>query len=579
MRKRTGIILAGVVLLLIIVTGVYAGIGLYYQTHFFEYTTINGIDVSDLTAEEAESLIRTEAEDYTLTVRTKEGTEEQIRGDAIGYRFVSKGEVQGFLDGQAYLAWLPKYFGGPNLYTMTASVTYDETLLTEAAAGLACMQADQVTPPADAHLEQQNGQYVIVPEVEGNQLDGAKVEQTLRTAVEAGETQVDLQEKNCYLLPQVRAEDGELKAEAAVRNKYSSLTVTYNLGGGVQEILDAATIAAWFSLDENKQPVFDRSAVGAWVNQLADNYDTIGKSEPFVTSNGETVYVEARTYGWQMDRESETEALYQMLCAGESGERSPVWYEGAASRGQNDIGNTYVEIDYTNQRLWYYKDGVLLVETPVVTGNVSAGHASPEGIFCLVGKSEDETLKGEGYSTPVEYWMPFYGGVGIHDADTWRDTYGGDIYQWGGSHGCINTPTAQVAVIYQNIEIGTPIVCYSSGINYGYQQVSGGGAANGGSGAAGNGAANGGDGSGAAGNGAANGGDGSGAAGNGAVNSGGSGDIVILDGGSDNGGNGGNGAGGTSGGVTQGVTDNGVPYTGEDLQDVEILGESTFDIP
>ena len=214
-----------------------------------------------------------------------------------------------------------------------------------------------------------------------------------------------------------------------------------------------------------------------------------------------------------------------------------------------------MEIDYTNQRLWYYKDGALLVETPVVTGNVSAGHASPEGIFCLVGKSEDETLKGEGYSTPVGYWMPFYGGVGIHDADTWRDTYGGDIYQWGGSHGCINTPTAQVAVIYQNIEIGTPIVCYSSGINYGYQQVSGGGAANGGSGAAGNGAANGGDGD------------------------GGLGDIVILDGGSDNGGNGGNGAGGTSGGVTQGVTDNGVPYTGEDLQDVEILGESTFDIP
>ena len=75
--------------------------------------------------------------------------------------------------------------------------------------------------------------------------------------------------------------------------------------------------------------------------------------------------MEAVTYGWQMDRESETEALYQLLMAGESAERSPVYLEGAVTRGENDIGDTYVEIDYTNQRMWYNKDGSLLVETAV----------------------------------------------------------------------------------------------------------------------------------------------------------------------------------------------------------------------
>ena len=68
--------------------------------------------------------------------------------------------------------------------------------------------------------------------------------------------------------------------------------------------------------------------------------------------------------------------------------------------------------------------------------------------------------------------MPFYGGVGIHDADSWRSVYGGTIYQYGGSHGCINTPSAQAAVIYENIDVGTPVVCYSSGINYGYGEYS-----------------------------------------------------------------------------------------------------------
>ena len=310
-------------------------------------------------------------------------------------------------------------------------------------------------------------------------------------------------------------------------NKYSSVTVTYDMGGGVTEVLDAATTAGWFSLDADGQPVIDRSAVSAWVNALADRYDTIGKSEPFVTSRGETVYVTAQTYGWQMDRESETEALYNQLMLGESATRTPIWYESAGARGDNDLGNTYVEIDYTNQRLWFYKDGALLVETAVVTGNVSAGNASPEGIFCLVGKSEHETLKGEGYSTPVDYWMPFYGGVGIHDADSWRSVYGGDIYQTSGSHGCINTPTAKVAVIYQNIEVGTPIVCYRSGINYGYAQETTDGTSN--AGRTGN-----------TENTETNGNNGSDA-------------IVIID-----------------GGGTSGVTENGVPYTGEDLQDVVI---------
>ncbi len=471
MRKRTGIILACVVVLLFAVAVVYAGIGKHYGTHFFEFTTINGIDVSDLTAAEAEALIAAQAEDYQVKVTTREGAEEEISGDAIGYRFVSGGEVESFLKEQNGFAWLPAYLKGGTSYIMEASVTYDKELLAQAVKNLNCMREDQTMAPSDARVEKQENTYVIVPEVEGNRLDEEKVIKALTQAVDSGETAVDLEASSCYLEPQIRSGDGSLRAEAAVMNRYSSITVTYQMGGGITEVLDSDTVASWFTLNENKQPIFDREKVAEWVNQLADKYDTIGTWQPFTTSNGETVYVEARTYGWQLDRDTETEELYQLLGAGDSAERSPVYLESAGTRGENDIGSTYVEIDYTNQRMWYYKDGALLVETPVVTGNVSAGMESPEGIFCLVGKEQNATLTGEGYSTPVDYWMPFYGGVGIHDADSWRTAYGGDIYQWSGSHGCINTPTAQAAVIYQNIEVGTPIICYKSEINYGYSQV------------------------------------------------------------------------------------------------------------
>lgn len=472
MRKRTMWITGLVLLLTGGVAGTYAAIGTHYQTHFFEGVTINGIDVSDLTVSDAERLIGQQAEDYRITVITKENTKEVIEGADIGYQFVSQGEVQSFLEEQNFLMWLPAYIGDGTSYTMEASVTYEEDLLAEAAANLSCMQEDQMTAPADAYVAlQSDGTYGVVPEVEGSQLNAEKVNQLLKEAVDGGAEAVNLAEADCYEKPAVYQDDASLKAEAAIMNRYSSMVITCQMGGGVTEILDWSSVGEWFSLDENRAPVIDREAVAAWVNALADTYDTIGTWPEFVTSNGETVWPQARTYGWQMDRESETEALYQILLAGDSTEHSPVWYESARTRGQNDIGDTYIEIDYTNQRMWYYKDGVLLVETPVVTGNVSAGNASPEGIFCILYKEEDATLVGEDYKTPVEYWMPFYGGVGIHDADSWRSAYGGDIYQWGGSHGCINTPTAQAKIIFENVEAGTPVVCYSSGINYGYSQV------------------------------------------------------------------------------------------------------------
>ena len=40
-------------------------------------------------------------------------------------------------------------------------------------------------------------------------------------------------------------------------------------------------------------------------------------------------------------------------------ERAPVYEQTALYRGADDIGNTYIEIDYTKQHMWYYKDGAL----------------------------------------------------------------------------------------------------------------------------------------------------------------------------------------------------------------------------
>lgn len=58
--------------------------------------------------------------------------------------------------------------------------------------------------------------------------------------------------------------------------------------------------------------------------------------------------------------------------------------------------------------MWCYKDGVVVVDTPVVTGNVSKGYDTPSGsVWAIDAKKHDAVLKGEGYTQPVTYWMPF----------------------------------------------------------------------------------------------------------------------------------------------------------------------------
>ena len=123
------------------------------------------------------------------------------------------------------------------------------------------------------------------------------------------------------------------------------------------------------------------------------------------------------------------------------------------------VGNLYVEISIRAQHMWLYKNGKLIVETDVVTGNNDGAHNTPKGYHRIFSRARNTTLSGPGYSSFVEYWMAFCGGCGIHDA-SWRSSFGGNIYNGNGSHGCVNTPTGAVAKIWNNTDWNTPVIIY-----------------------------------------------------------------------------------------------------------------------
>ena len=119
-----------------------------------------------------------------------------------------------------------------------------------------------------------------------------------------------------------------------------------------------------------------------------------------------------------------------------------------------------MEISIAAQRMWVYRDGQCIVDTPVVTGNPSRGWDTPAGgAWGVDARISPYTLTGQDYNSDVTYWLPFNGNVGIHDAD-WRSSFGGSIYKTNGSHGCVNTPVSAMKTVYENVQIGYPIVVY-----------------------------------------------------------------------------------------------------------------------
>ena len=120
---------------------------------------------------------------------------------------------------------------------------------------------------------------------------------------------------------------------------------------------------------------------------------------------------------------------------------------------------TYIEISISQQHLWYYENNELVLDTDVVTGNNDGECNTPTGRYSISSRAVNTTLTGPGYSSFVNYWLGFNGGIGIHDA-SWRSSFGGTIYNGNGSHGCVNTPYDKVQILYERTSYGTPVIVY-----------------------------------------------------------------------------------------------------------------------
>lgn len=442
--------------------GILIAGSVYCSSHFIKGTIINEIDASGLTMEELESRMR----EYVLTVRERTGEgsyiTETITGDQIGVTVSNTDELNGILKQQNILKAISSYIKGEQqVYTVENLYAYVDSALMTAILKLQGFQESFVVEPVDAHISEydaENG-YRIVPEIRGNVLNQTKTIQTVETAVDALLTEIDLEKAGCYEEPSVYADDAKLTERLAQMKQYTDLRIVYHFGQQ-EEVIDGSVLSGWLLVDEETNKVsVSEEKIDDFVVMLRKKYDTIFRSREFQTSYGKTITIEGGDYGWWMNYSQEQEQLKEMIRNGESGERIPVYYQTAAVYGSQDYGNTYIEINLTAQHLFLYVNGEKKMESEFVSGNAARGFDTPAGIYGITYKEQDAMLVGENYETPVSYWMPFNGNIGLHDA-IWRDSFGADIYKKSGSHGCINMPYLKAKELYGEIAKGTPVICY-----------------------------------------------------------------------------------------------------------------------
>lgn len=252
----------------------------------------------------------------------------------------------------------------------------------------------------------------------------------------------------------------------------SRIVITMKFGEK-KEKLDIKKISDMVNVSkkDNVNYVYElkKDKIREYAYDLAIRYNTFKSSVQFTTHSGETEELMNNSFGWILDEDYSAEMIGKYILGKKSvtvdltdrsNESDKWWMRIAGSYGScDDYGNSYAEVSIDSQYMWVYKNGEIVLEADVVTGNPNTGNDTPKGEFRITNKAKNATLYGIGYNTQVAYWMAFADDIGFHDAD-WQEEFGGDVYQENGSHGCVNLPVSVAESLYNIVYIDMPVFVY-----------------------------------------------------------------------------------------------------------------------
>lgn len=347
------------------------------------------------------------------------------------YLFVKKELDEDTLK-QSFIEWVS---GNPIICYPTLS--FDEDILQN-------LLSEKKIRNVDANIVFENNTWQLVPERIGLQFDEVEVSKRIMQALEDRETEVDC--VDLQILPEVVTTD--LVDDFDKVAWLNDWQFTYQDGSGIYG----------YELSEfvdNYRLKLPENYIEDFVSELHSRFDTTTDSYTFTAPDGETSKtVPYKTFGLTLKDSDEVEAINEALNS-----KSSVTMRIPSMSGYEDIGDDKILISIDDQHIWVYFDGELWNEADVVTGRQNV-HDTPTGVFYITECINGKYLRGADYKTWVNKWMRLTNsGIGLHDA-TWRNSFGGNIYTYNGSHGCINLPKKFAYDLYEHAYVGLPVIIY-----------------------------------------------------------------------------------------------------------------------
>lgn len=453
-------------ILLSIIAVIYIIGAVYYNSNVMPNTTMYNQKINDFSNEKIHNVIN--EKDLTLAVRDER---EKIIIPMKEINF----EVKNVDNLKQDIIYQQNSFAWPFLLLKTknydiANIVVDENEVTNIVEkNNVVIMNESISKSIDAHfkINEETNSVQIVPEVVGNELDSKLVYKTIIDNLSRGHISFNL--NRAILLPSIFAanlEDLKKELEFKINND-----ITINVKGKDQIIKPTLSDKLkWFNVDyQKKELTVDKNAILSYFKNVNKNFNKTEKKSNRVyrvyngkstlvkkgtTIKGIDVYeITAKTYAAMVNNKPLNTEIKAVTIS-----KPKVVYQGHTS-----IDSNFIEISIPNQKLYLYSNGKLVLTASIVTGRAGVT-PTPLGNFSIAYKTTNFTMRGAQYGydyvLDVSYWMPLTNGngVGLHDAP-WRaySSFGGNIYQYDGSHGCINMRLNDVRYVYNTVSAGTGV--------------------------------------------------------------------------------------------------------------------------
>ncbi|MBR0382549.1 MAG: L,D-transpeptidase family protein [Eubacterium sp.] len=422
----------------------YLSGALFFSTHYFPNTKMGDIDIGMKSNAEAKTYLETNLADFSLTIQEPEGKEVLTAEDA-GLSYTDLDSIDAVLEEQKFMTWFARL--NTKYPHKGLKVQVDSDKLSASIDELSCMSpADPIeSKSAKIEYDKDDKTYKIKDEVIGNIVDKDHFLEGTSEAFCNLNKNISLVEKTYYKQPKYKADSKEVIKARDTMNKYLKGTITYK-DGKYKQKLTKGDISKFVKCSKDFEVSVDKGKVKSYVKKKV--------SKTFNSLDGE---IPSGLTAWKVDVGRESRKIIKTVKAGKKlNNRKPIYANKGLDRDDGNLGRTFIDINISNQQLWYVENGSVALSSDIVTGNVSAGRSTPTGIYSIAYKQRDHLMVK--YNAFVHYWMPFITstGIGLHDAN-WRSQFGGNIYQYDGSHGCINMPPSKAAALYSMVSAGTTV--------------------------------------------------------------------------------------------------------------------------